>query len=90
MAGEYRRERVSPNRLGGYLRERRADPAWRGCSGTIPLMEAVSGYLDELDPAAAASVAVNCVVAYPSGLIGYNSYVDGGAAALRDVPIEGS
>jgi len=90
MAGEYRRERVSPNRLGGYLRDRRADPAWRGCSVTIHHKEAVIGYLDELDPSAAAIGAVNCVVAFPSGLIGYNTDVDGVATALRDVPIEGS
>jgi shikimate dehydrogenase len=90
MAGEYRRERVSPNRLGGYLRDRRADPLWRGCSVTIPHKEAVIGYLDELDPSAAAVGAVNCVAADPSGLIGYNTDVDGVAAALRDVPIQGS
>ena len=90
MAGEYRRERVSPKRLGGYLRDRRADPVWSGCSVTIPHKEAVMGYLDELDPSAAAIGAVNCVVAYPSGLIGYNTDVDGVAATLRGVPIEGS
>jgi len=90
MAGDYRRERVSPNKLGGYLRDRRADPVWRGCSVTIPHKEAVIGYLDELDPSAAAVGAVNCVAADPSGLIGYNTDVDGVAAALRDVPIQGS
>jgi len=90
MAGDYRRERVSPNKLGGYLRDRRADPAWRGCSVTIPHKEAVIGYLDELDSSAAAVGAVNCVAADPSGLIGYNTDVDGVAAALRDVPVQGS
>jgi len=90
IAGAYKRERVSPNRLGGYLRDRRADPDWRGCSVTIPHKEGVLGYLDELDPSAAAIGAVNCVVAHSPGLIGYNTDVDGVAAALRDVPIEGS
>lgn len=90
LRGAYERQRVSPAKLGTYLRDRRADPAWRGCSVTIPHKETVVGHLDELDPSAAAIGAVNCVARSPSGLIGYNTDVDGVAAALRDIEIEGS
>lgn len=90
LGGEFRRQRVSAQKLGTYFRDRRADPAWRGCSVTIPHKETVIVHLDELDPSAAAIGAVNCVARNPSGLIGYNTDVDGVAAALRDVEIEGS
>lgn len=90
LAGEYRRARVASQKLAAYLGDRRGDPAWRGCSVTIPHKEAVVGLVDELDPSAAAIGAVNCVVARPSGLVGYNTDMDGVAVALRDVDIEGS
>ena len=80
--GRYERIDVAPEAFPAFLAGLRAN-GFAGGNVTIPHKEAVMGYLDELDPSAAAIGAVNCVVAYPSGLIGYNTDVDGVAAALH-------
>jgi shikimate dehydrogenase len=87
MSGEYRRTQVAPAELAAFLRQRRADADWRGCNITVPHKEAVISFLDRLDERAVAVGAVNCVV--PGGLTGYNSDVDGVAAALDGVALEG-
>ena len=82
--------RVAPDELGAYLAARAADPLWRGCSVTIPHKESILPHLAGLDPAARAIGAVNCVVPGPSGPVGYNSDVDGLAAALDGVDLSGA
>lgn len=89
IAGDYRRTRVAASELSDFLRQRHADPEWRGCNVTVPHKEAVAAHLDRLDNGAAAVGAVNCIVSGPNGLTGYNSDVDGVAAALEGVPVEG-
>ena len=82
LAGRYEALDVAPDDLPAFLAGMR-DRGFSGGNVTIPHKEAVIGYLDELDPSAAAIGAVNCVAASPSGLIGYNTDIDGVAAALR-------
>ena len=89
LEGEYRATRVPRDHLQAFLAERRRDPDWRGCSVTIPHKEAVLPLLDEVDPRAAAIGAVNCIVRTPSGLAGLNTDIDGVAAALAGVAVEG-
>jgi shikimate dehydrogenase len=86
--GDYIRTRVAAHELGAFLDERHADPDWRGCNVTIPYKEAIAFLLDRLDPAADAIGAVNCVVPDGSALVGYNTDIDGVAAALDDTDLE--
>jgi shikimate dehydrogenase len=61
LEGEYRRTRVTPDELPGYLASRREDPDWRGCNLTMPLKQAVIPLLASLDPAAERIGAVNTI-----------------------------
>ncbi|MBV9526797.1 shikimate dehydrogenase, partial [Sphingomonas sp.] len=90
LPGEYRRTRVRPGELAEFLRERRADPDWRGCNVTVPHKEAILAYLDRIDGDAAQIGAVNCVVPRPEGLVGYNSDIEGVVAALNGVELAGA
>lgn len=89
IEGDYRRTRVPADRLQAFLSERRRDPDWRGCNVTVPHKQAVIGELDRLDARAAEVGAVNCVVRQAEGLTGYNTDVDGVAAALGGVALQG-
>jgi len=89
MTGDYRRTRVEAGGLSDFLRGRRSDPDWRGCNVTIPHKEAVLAHVDELDSSAAEIRAVNCIVPRAAGLIGYNTDVDGIAAALAGTILDG-
>jgi shikimate dehydrogenase len=89
IEGDYLRTRVETADLGAFLAERRADPDWRGCNVTVPHKETVVRLLDELDESAAAVGAVNCVVPRSGRLVGYNTDLDGVAAALDATEFEG-
>lgn len=89
IPAEYRATHVRSAELAAFFRERRSDPDWRGCNLTIPHKEAALEHLTELDPAADTVGAVNCVVPRAEGLVGFNSDVDGVAAALESIDIEG-
>jgi len=89
IEGDYLRTRVETADLGAFLAERRADPDWRGCNVTVPHKETVVRLLDELDESAAAVGAVNCVVPRSGRLVGYNTDVDGVAAALDGTEVDG-
>lgn len=82
IAGEYRRTEVAADDLSEFIRRRRANPRWRGCNVTIPHKQAVIASLDELGAGVSLIGAVNCVVPQGSALFGYNSDIDGVAAAL--------
>lgn len=86
--GDYRATHVRPGDLRSHLADRRGEADWRGCNVTIPHKQAIIDLIDDLSPEAEAVGAVNCVVATDGGLLGYNSDVDGIAAALDGVPIE--
>lgn len=87
ISGDYRKTRVTPDELASYLQARRSDPDWRGCNVTIPHKEAMASLLDEIAPDAAAIGAVNCVVREGERLVGYNSDMNGIAAALGAKPL---
>lgn len=87
--GDYLRTSVAGDELSAFLDSRRADPDWRGCNVTIPHKERIIPMLDRLDPAAEAMGAVNCVVPRQDGLIGFNTDIDGIAAALDWTELEG-
>jgi shikimate dehydrogenase len=82
IEADYCRTRVASEELADYLPERRSDPNWRGCNVTIPHKETVIPLLDRLDIGAERIGAVNCVVPEDGALIGYNTDIDGVAAAL--------
>ncbi|WP_294394065.1 shikimate dehydrogenase [uncultured Sphingomonas sp.] len=83
LAGDYRRTLVTAGELDGYLRERRADPNWRGCNVTIPHKQAVMPLLDRVDPVAAEIGAVNTVVNEGGVLIGHNTDAPGFLEPMR-------
>jgi shikimate dehydrogenase len=87
--GDYVRTRVPATELASFLDHRRSDSDWRGCNVTIPHKQAVIPFLDRLDPGVEAVGAVNCVVPEDGALIGYNTDVDGVAAALDSTEIRG-
>lgn len=89
IEGDYVATRVAAKDIGAFLERRRADPAWRGCNVTIPHKQSVIAFLDRLDQGADAIGAVNCVVPGPGGLTGFNTDIDGVAAALGGAPLEG-
>jgi shikimate dehydrogenase len=89
IEGDYLRTRVEAADLDVFLAARRSDPDWRGCNVTVPHKETVVPLLDELDKSAATVGAVNCVVPRSGRLVGYNTDVDGIAAALDATEFEG-
>ena len=89
IEGEYIRTRVPANELPDFIARRRTDAGWCGCNVTIPHKQAIMPLLDRLDPGAEVIGAVNCVIPEASGLAGYNSDIDGVAAALDSVELKG-
>lgn len=89
IAADYRAHRVSPDKLGSYLRERRHDTAWRGCNVTLPLKSLVIDHLSALGPDARAIGAVNTVVPQGEGeLLGLNTDAHGALFALAGTEAE--
>jgi shikimate dehydrogenase len=89
LQGDYLRTLVPSDRLPGLLAERREDRAWRGCNVTIPHKESAAVLVDQLDAQAAAIGAVNCIVPAARELLGFNTDVDGIAAALDGTMMKG-
>lgn len=87
--GDYLRTQVAAGELAGFLDDRRADLGWRGCNVTIPHKEHVVRLLDRVDAGAQAIGAVNCVTRESGLLVGYNTDIDGVAAALESTELEG-
>lgn len=83
IKAEYQATRVGTSELGGFLANRRTDPAWRGCNVTMPHKQAVMPFLDRLDPLAAAVGAVNTIIPEDGQLVGYNTDVPGFLEPLR-------
>jgi len=86
---DYRATRTTPDDLAAFVAARRADHDWRGCNVTAPLKQAVLPFLDKVAPDAERVGAVNCIVPETGGLTGYNTDVDGVAAALPGEIFEG-
>src|SRR5436305_3899781 len=89
IAGDYVRTRVALDDLANFLDGRRSDANWRGCNVTIPHKQAIIPLLDRLDAGAEAIGAVNCVVPEDGTLAGYNTDIDGVAAALDSTDLSG-
>ena len=89
IEGDYLRTLVPSDELAQFLGRRRADPDWRGCNVTIPHKERIMPRLAELDEGASAIGAVNCVVPHDRGLTGFNTDIDGVAAALDSTQLHG-
>lgn len=87
--GDYRATQVRPHELVSYLEGRRRDPDWLGCNVTIPHKENIAAHIDEVAPDALAVGAVNCVVRSGERLVGHNTDVEGVAASVGHVPVEG-
>ena len=88
LDAEYRACRVSPDQLEDYLRDRRADPDWRGCNVTMPLKQAIIPFLDRLELGAELVGAVNTVTRRhraggQSALVGSNTDGAGFLEPLR-------
>ena len=90
IEGDYLRTRVETANLDAFLATRLTDPDWCGCNVTVPHKETVVRSLDELAESAATVGAVNCVVTRSGRLVGYNTDVDGVAAALDATEFDGS
>ena len=89
IEGDYLRTGVEATDLKAFLEGRRSDPDWRGCNVTVPHKEAVLSLLDELDESAAKVGAANCIVSRNGRLTGFNTDVDGIAAALDATELGG-
>lgn len=90
IAGRYEATRVAPAGLRLLLETRRDAPDWRGCNVTAPHKEKVCTLLDELDEAASAVGAVNCVYRAGGRLAGTNTDVEGISEALAGIAIAGA
>jgi len=89
LDGDYVRTRIAGDELAAFFDRRRSDADWRGCNVTIPHKQAVIPLLDRLGPGAEAIGAVNCVVPEDGVLTGYNTDIDGVAAALDSTELGG-
>jgi shikimate dehydrogenase len=89
LAGDYMRIRVPADELASFLDRRRSAPHWRGCNVTIPHKQSVIPLLDRVDAGAEAIGAVNCVIPEDGVLVGYNTDIDGIAAALDSTELRG-
>jgi shikimate dehydrogenase len=89
IEGDYLRTRVETASLKAFLTDRTTDAAWRGCNVTVPHKETIVPLLDELDVSAKTVGAVNCVIPQDGRLTGFNTDVDGAAAALDPTEFEG-
>ena len=78
LDADYRAAHVTGDGLAAYLKERKADPEWRGCNVTMPHKQAIMPLLDRLEPLARRVGAVNTVVRAADGkLVGRNTDVAG-------------
>jgi shikimate dehydrogenase len=75
---DYRAHHVRPEELADYLRQRAADPLWRGCNVTMPHKQAVMPLLGRITPPADTIGAVNTVLPGVEGaLTGTNTDASG-------------
>lgn len=82
LEGDYQATRVRRDELSDFLRRRRRDPDWRGCSVTIPHKQAIPPLLDECRLWGVK--AVNCIVPEAGRLTGHNTDMTGMAKVLTE------
>lgn len=78
----FRAVRVTLADLGSYFTERWRDPAWRGCSVTMPLKLLAADLVARETAQAQAAGAINCVTPTQNGLVGTNTDIAGIISAL--------
>ncbi|MEH6791028.1 shikimate dehydrogenase [Parasphingorhabdus sp.] len=85
MEADYRACHVSPGELAGYIAERKADPAWRGCNVTIPHKIAMLDLVADPGGVREKIGAVNTVFRQEdSSLVGTNTDAAGFLAPIAD------
>lgn len=91
IEGDYARAHVTADALAGYIGERRADPAWRGCNVTMPHKAAVMDLVDDPGDIRGTIGAMNSIVRQQDGsLIGTNTDAAGFYAPLAELDLEGA
>ena len=81
---QYVLRELSPAELAGAMSDLRSDERILGANVTIPHKESVIAFLDELDPLAARSGAVNTINREGTRLKGWNTDVEGFRRALAE------
>jgi len=85
IEADYRACRVTPSELPGYIEQRSADPAWRGCNVTIPHKIAMLDLVDDPGGVREKIGAMNTIVRQKDGsLIGTNTDAAGFLAPIAD------
>lgn len=79
---DYRRHRVASGELDAYLRNRRADPAWKGCNVTMPLKLDALEAADEASDRAVTAGAANLLVPKDGKLVAANTDIGAIATLL--------
>ena len=90
IKADYRACHVTPDQLPGYIEQRRADPAWRGCNVTIPHKIAMLDLVDDPGGVREKIGAMNTIVKQSDGsLIGTNTDAAGFLAPIADTDWSG-
>ena len=83
IEGDYRARRCRPGALGAYVRDRCADPFWRGCNVTAPLKAEAAAVAVDSTGVCARIGAANALFRSPLGCaVGANTDLHGIAEAL--------
>lgn len=87
---EYRATRVSEAELGDFLKQRQADPAWRGCNITIPHKQAALDHVADPGGVRGTIGAINTVFRGEDGtFIGTNTDAGGFYAPIAGLDLAG-
>jgi len=90
IAGDYGRRQVSRAGLADYLKERRADPNWRGCNITMPLKLDALTLADEASDRALGTGAANIIVPRDGKLLAGNTDVGAIAKLIEQLAKSGA
>lgn len=86
---EYRANHVSPDGLGAYFASRRDDPAWRGCSITLPHKQAAIDHVEDRGDVRATIGAINTAFRDGDAIVGTNTDAAGFYAPIADLELAG-
>ena len=91
IEGDYRARRCRPGTLGAYVRDRTADPFWRGCNVTVPLKAEAAAVAVDPTGVCARIGAANALLRSPLGCaVAANTDLHGIAEALDVAEIQGT
>lgn len=90
IEADYRARHVAPDELADYIRERRADPAWRGCNVTLPHKIEIMDLVDDPGGVRDKIGAMNTIIRQADGsVIGTNTDAAGFLAPIADADWSG-